>query len=73
MKLQYCFACFFFLCAEILSGQTNQPGKLIIPFLDEASQSNVNVTVLDILGNGQPCPAEYTNIVSNTNLFTAEA
>jgi hypothetical protein len=72
MKLRHCFACFFFLCAEILSGQTNQPGKLIIPFLDEASQSNVNVAVLDILGNGQPCPAEYTNIVSNTNLFTAE-
>lgn len=45
---------------------------MIIPFLDEAGQSNVIVTVSDVLGNGQPCPAEYTNALSNTNLFAPE-
>jgi len=72
MKVQYFWVCLFFLCADVVSGQTNQQGKLIIPFLDEASQSNVVVTVSDVLGNGQPCPVEYTNTLSNTNLFTAE-
>ncbi len=71
MKFQYCLICFFCFCAEILLGQTNRQGKLLIPFLDEESQSNVTVTVVsDPLGNGQPCPAEYTNVLSNTNLFT---
>lgn len=72
MKLQYYLTCIFFSCAEILFGQTNQQGKLIIPFLDEASQSNVIVTVSDVLGKGQPCPIEYTNTLSNTNLFIPE-
>jgi hypothetical protein len=72
MKVQCFWVCLFFLCAEILSGQTNQEGKLIIPFLDEASQSNVVVTVSDVLGNGQFCPVEYANTLSNANLFTPE-
>jgi hypothetical protein len=45
--------------------------RLFIPFLDPASQSNVTVTVSDF-GKGQPCPPEFTNSVSNTNLFTQE-
>jgi hypothetical protein len=72
MKIQSCLIGVFLLCAEIISGQTNQQGKLIIPFLDEKSQSNVSVTVSDVLGDGQPCPAECTNTLSNTNLFALE-
>jgi len=45
--------------------------RLFIPFLDPASQSNVTVTVSDF-GKGQPCPPEFANSVSNTNLFTHE-
>jgi hypothetical protein len=72
MKLRYRLICLFSLCTEILYGQTIQQRKLTIPFLDEASQSNLIVNVSDILGNGQPCPREYTNALSNTNLFTSE-
>jgi hypothetical protein len=73
MKLQYCLIGTFCLFAVIVFGQTNQHGKLVIPFLDEESQSNLTVTVVsDPLGDGQPCPPEFTNTLSNTNLFTPE-
>ncbi len=43
--------------------------KLVIDLLDESSQSNVIVTVSDWNRPG-PCPSKYTNLLSNTNLFT---
>ena len=49
-----------------------RPEHLYIPFLEPASQSNVVVTVCSMFGEGDPCPAKYTNVLSNTNLFTAE-
>jgi hypothetical protein len=45
---------------------------LYIPFLEPASQSNVIVSVLSVFDKGDPCPAQYTNVLSNTNLFTPE-
>jgi antitoxin component YwqK of YwqJK toxin-antitoxin module len=54
-----------------LFGQTNQVERLYFPFLDKESQSNVVVSVsADLYGGGQPCPVKYTNLTSNTNLFT---
>lgn len=61
----------FFLSGNLF-GQTNQAGKLIFPFLDSESQSNIAITVSDVFGSGQPCPAAYTNALSNKNLFTLE-
>jgi hypothetical protein len=55
-----------------LLGQTNQPERLTIPFLAEDSQSNIIVTVSDLFGRGKQCPIKYTNVLSNTNLFTFE-
>lgn len=63
------FSLLFFV--SNLFAQTNQSARLFIPFLDKESQSNVIVT-LDLSGNGQLCPPEYTNVLSNTNLFTPE-
>ena len=57
----------FIACS--LFGQTNQAKRLYIPFLDEQSQSNVTVMVSNL--NGQSCSMEYTNVISNTNFFTA--
>lgn len=58
------------LCAAICSAQTNQSGHLLLPFLSPDSQSNVVVTISDFFGDGQRCPPEYINTLSNTNLFT---
>jgi len=62
--LSFCLLC----CVYYLWAQANRSGRLFIPFLDPNSQSNVVVIL-----NGshpQPCPLEYTNIISNTNLFS---
>jgi hypothetical protein len=70
MKLQHLIlAINLFISAERLFGQSNQTEKLFIPFLDKKSQINVIVTVSDFT-TGQPCPLAYTNVLSNTNLFT---
>jgi len=58
----YFIISFIILLTGSLFGQ-----RLFIPYLDKASQSNVIVT---ISGAGQPCSLEYTNKLSNTNLFT---
>ena len=57
-----------FLWAGNLFSQTNQIGRLLIPFLDTESQSNVLVTVWD----EKSSPPKFTNTLSNTNLFTPE-
>ena len=46
--------------------------KQFLPGLDPESQTNVVVAVCDIFGEGQPCPVNYTNVLSNRNLFTLE-
>src|SRR5208282_5875986 len=50
----------------------DSPDRLFIPFLDPASQSNVTVTVSSMFANEAPCPPDYTNSLSNTNLFTMD-
>lgn len=50
----------------------DNPERLFIPLLDPASQSNVIVSVLSGAEKGDPCPAQYANVLSNTNLFTLE-
>ena len=57
--------------ATYLIAQSKSANHLLIPYFDPASQSNIVVSVCDFKG-GQPCPLIYTNIVSNTNLFTSE-
>ena len=52
--------------------QSNQTERLFIPLMDKESQSNVNVAVSDFGGPGKPCRPEYTNVLSNTNLFSLE-
>jgi hypothetical protein len=51
--------------------QTNAPVKKLLQGFDAASQSNI-----DVIASGHddevPCPPEYTNVISNTNLFTAD-
>jgi hypothetical protein len=42
---------------------------LVIDLLDQKSQSNVVVTVSDV-DDPEPFPLKYTNVLSNTNLFT---
>ncbi|MEI6078307.1 MAG: hypothetical protein WCS94_22195 [Verrucomicrobiota bacterium] len=51
-----------------LFGQTNQAKQPLIDFLDPDSQTNIIV-----IKNGDtswPCPPQYTNLLSNTNLFS---
>lgn len=62
----------FIVVAENLFAQTNRVERLVIPDLDPESQSNVVITVCDPFGDGQPCQVKYTNVLSNTNLFTLE-
>jgi hypothetical protein len=57
---------------QSLFGQTNRTERLVIPGLDPESQTNVAIVVCDPFGEGQPCPVKYTNLLSNTNLFTLE-
>jgi hypothetical protein len=51
---------------NVVRGQTRQWPYIIE--LDERSQSNVVVQVS--VDPPQPCPLKYTNVLSNTNLFT---
>jgi hypothetical protein len=71
MKLRNLIFGLSLLLSGNLFGQTNQADRLFLPFLDKESQSNVIVT-LNLSGDGIPCPLEYTNMLSNTNLFTFE-
>jgi hypothetical protein len=59
-----------FVACEIRAG--DKPERLFIPLLDPASQSNVIVSVLSASDKGDPCPVQYYNVLSNTNLFTLE-
>jgi hypothetical protein len=51
-----------------LFGQTNQIKQPLIDYLDPDSQTN-----LVVIRNGEgsfPCPPQYANLLSNTNLFS---
>ena len=45
--------------------------KKASPEFDAASQSNIDV-IASGFGDGIPCPPEYTNVISNPNLFTPD-
>jgi hypothetical protein len=65
------FCLWSLLVTQSLNAQTNSIARKFIQGLDQTSQSNVEVYA----GGGfdeVPCPAEYTNVISNTNLFTPE-
>jgi hypothetical protein len=66
---------FFYLSVLLVSqnlfGQTNFPARKFIEGLDQASQSNIEVFASG-MGDEKPCPPEYTNVISNTNLFTPD-
>ena len=68
MKPQFIVFGLSLLFVGNLSAQTNAPERLFLPFLTPESQSNVIVTAVP--GRQRPCPPEYTNLISNTNLFT---
>jgi hypothetical protein len=67
------FLCFsLLLFAGTLFAQTNSTPQKTIPIFDPGSQSNLVVIVncLDSECAHPSCPVEYTNLVSNTNLFS---
>ena len=70
MKIQFAIIISFGLFTETLFGQMNQAERLFIPYLDKESQSNVVVTACSFAPPGLPCPIQYTNVLSNSNLFT---
>jgi hypothetical protein len=51
-----------------LACMTSHAERLIFPFLTLESQSNIIVTA--DFDHPRPCPPEYTNLISNTNLFS---
>jgi hypothetical protein len=56
--------------AVTLAQPSRQPSK--IPFLEASSQTNISVLVNELWsGRAQLPPPHYTNLVSNTNLFSA--
>jgi hypothetical protein len=66
---------FFFqsaICASALThAQTIHAGQPSIFFLNEKSQSNILVAVCNFSPTTS-CPPKYTNLLSNTNLFSPE-
>ena len=58
------------LSASNLLGQTNPPMQEYLPWFDAASQSNIEIIASGKVYDAMPCPPEYTNVISNTNLFT---
>jgi hypothetical protein len=52
----------------LCSGAASFAEQLLLPWLTPESQSNVVVTAVP--GHPRSCPPEYTNLISNTNLFT---
>jgi len=54
-----------------LWGQTNNPSKKLLQEIDAASQSTIDVSASGF-GDEVPCPPEYTNVISNTNLVTED-
>jgi hypothetical protein len=55
-----------------LFGQGSHPAKMTTLSLYAASHTNIDVIASGSWDEEAPCPPEYTNIISNTNLFTPE-
>lgn len=69
MNLTKIFLGVYFLSVGNLIGQTNQIKYPIIETLDPESQSNI-IVIRNEEWPRPPCPPEFTNLISNTNLFT---
>jgi hypothetical protein len=65
MKLRHLILGFNLLFLFCLTAQAE---RLIFPLLTPESQSNI--IVLANFDHPKPCPPEYTNLISNTNLFS---
>ena len=69
MKIRCLIFCVnFIFLACVIHCEENKTERLIFPFLPLECQSNVLVTV--DLEHPKPCPPEYTNLLSNSNLFS---
>jgi len=62
MKLKYAVLTIIFSCLN------SQAERLVLPFLKMEAQSNIIVIAND--DHPIPCPPEYTNLLSNTNLLS---
>jgi hypothetical protein len=62
----------FILVTDNLLCQTNPPARKLLHGFDAASQINVEVVADGTFDGEVPCPPEYTNVISNTNLFTPD-
>jgi len=71
MKLIIFWMAFLMSCVTPLFSQPAHAERLFVPFMNKESQSNVIVSVSDF-GSGQTCPDQFTNSLSNTNLFSLE-
>lgn len=67
-QLYIAISIFFLLCGETLFGQNDSSKHLVFPFLSVKSQGDIVVTA--DLNNPINCPISYTNLLSNTNLFS---
>jgi hypothetical protein len=65
MKLQY-----FVLNISLLFCVSNLSGQDIDIDMVYELPANIQSNIVLIVTNTQPCPKEYTNVLSNTNLFT---
>jgi hypothetical protein len=62
---------FYIFCLGLLFiGNISNAQRLIFPFLKMEGQSNIVVTA--DFDHPKPCPPEYTNLISNTNLFSLD-
>jgi hypothetical protein len=68
MRILFIFLVCLSSLAREISAQTNQLGRLFIPYLEQASQSNIIVHVCNLAG--ESTTVATTNALSNTNLFT---
>jgi hypothetical protein len=69
MNIQYLIFCVsFLLLAGKIHSEENKAERLIFPFLPLERQSSVLVTA--DLEHPKPCLPEYTNLLSNSNLFS---
>jgi hypothetical protein len=70
MKLRFAILCFgLLLSAGNLFG-SNEPPKDLIPFLTDIFDPDSRTNMTFVMHN--ECPLQYTNVISNTNLFTFE-
>jgi hypothetical protein len=69
MKIYPLGSILFFLAVPAV-GQNMHSDSRIIPFLDPESQTNIVIRVNALRSEPQVAPPHYTNVISNTNLFS---